>query len=415
TEIHYASEYAQTMSGTQKDSISWQELMITSQYLHFAEKTVIGLPKKIMTQTEWFIPRKKTVFSDLLDQMTADEHKVSFNEQFFQYNLLKQHLKMLVEIEKKGGWTTVDKVKKTLQAGDSSGVVVQIRKRLQIEGYPLVDTLNPFMDDALCNIIRDFQIRHGLRADGVVGKATVAEMNVPVTVRQEQIMVNMERCRWLPPAIDDRYLIVNIPSFKVYVYEADSLKFSLNAIVGKETDKTAIFKGYLNQIVFSPYWNVPHSILTKEILPILHRDPGYLERNHMEWHNGRLRQKPGPDNALGGVKFLFPNPFNIYLHDTPAKGLFERDKRTFSHGCIRISDPARLAEHLLKAEVGWNKNRIYDAMHATTEQTVVLEKRIPVYVVYFTAFVDEKRRLHFREDIYDRDHAILTMLVKKNK
>ncbi|MEY4702775.1 MAG: hypothetical protein RIR96_672, partial [Bacteroidota bacterium] len=351
-DIHYASNYTQTMAGLQQDSLSWQELMITSQYLHFAEKTIIGLPGKMLEQNEWFIPRKKTGFADLLDQMVEDDPDEATRQQFFQYDYLKKELKRLATIEKQGGWKPIDKIKNTLRPGDSSYIVVQIRKRLQKEGYSLADTLNPVIDDTLKEVICDFQIRHGLIPDGSVGKATLTAMNVPVGTRLEQIIVNMERCRWLPRTSHDTYLMVNIPAFKVNVYEADSLLFSLNAIVGKETNKTAIFKGYLNQIVFSPYWNVPQSILTKEIMPILHRDPGYLERNHMEWHNGKLRQKPGPDNALGGVKFIFPNPFNIYLHDTPAKGLFEKEKRTFSHGCIRISEPARLAEHLLKTESG---------------------------------------------------------------
>jgi L,D-transpeptidase YcbB len=414
TEIHYASSYYRTMSGTQKDSLSWQELMITSQYLHFAEKTIIGLPKKILDQTEWFIPRKKISFLDLLDQMVADETTNSRNEVFFQYNRLRQHLKLLVDIEKKGGWGTVEINKKTIHPGDSSGDVVKIRKRLQREGYSMNDTLDPHFDTPMSLIIREFQSCHGIVADGLIGASTIAAMNVPVKIRQEQIMVNMERCRWLPITPKEPYLIVNIPAFQLDVMESDTLRFSLAAIVGKATDKTAIFKGYLNQIVFSPYWYVPQSILHKEIIPVLKKDPGYLERNNMEWMGSQLRQKPGPDNALGGVKFLFPNPFNIYLHDTPSKGLFKQEKRTFSHGCIRISEPAKLAEYLLKSESGWNKEKIDDAMHASKEQHLLLKKGIPVYVLYLTAFVDEKSRLQFREDVYGRDRAILAMLVKKN-
>jgi murein L,D-transpeptidase YcbB/YkuD len=186
----------------------------------------------------------------------------------------------------------------------------------------------------------------------------------------------------------------------------------MSVIVGKETNKTAIFRSNITHIVFSPYWNIPTSILRKEITPLINRNPEYIIKNNMEWYNGRLRQKPGPDNALGGIKFIFPNPFNIYLHDTPTKYLFEKEKRSFSHGCIRIGNPVELASYLLEGENHWTDEMIIEAMNRKTELIIQISERVPVYVVYFTAFVDADQKLNYREDIYKRDKQIINMLLK---
>jgi murein L,D-transpeptidase YcbB/YkuD len=177
-----------------------------------------------------------------------------------------------------------------------------------------------------------------------------------------------------------------------------------------------IFKGDMKYIVFSPYWNIPESIIKKEILPKLQKNPNYLEQNNMEWWNGgKIRQRPGVDNALGLVKFVFPNSYNIYLHDTPSKHLFNAEKRTFSHGCIRISEPVKMIEYLLQNDSSWNSERIYNAMYGGYERQVQLKKNIPVYIVYFTAFVDEKGLLNFRKDIYNRDEALKKVMFRDVK
>jgi murein L,D-transpeptidase YcbB/YkuD len=224
-------------------------------------------------------------------------------------------------------------------------------------------------------------------------------------------MVNMERCRWLPSTKKSTNIIVNIPDYKLQVMKGDSTLFSMAAIVGKEANKTVIFMGNINEIIFNPYWNIPKSITEKEILPLIKKDPGYLEHNNMEWFGGQLRQKPGPNNALGKIKFIFPNPFNIYLHDTPAKHLFQLEKRNFSHGCIRIGEPLKLTTFLLSYEKDWNEKRILDELSQKKEKTVRLSDPIPVYIIYLTSFVDSKGRLNFREDLYKRDNYLKEMLL----
>jgi len=165
--------------------------------------------------------------------------------------------------------------------------------------------------------------------------------------------------------------------------------------------------------VLSPYWNVPQSIVQKEIVPGMRRNKNYLASHNMEWNNGKVRQKPGPKNSLGLVKFLFPNSYNIYLHDTPSKSLFNEDKRAFSHGCIRVSEPRRLAEYLLRNNPAWPKEKIWEGMNSGNEQFITLEPTVPVYVVYFTAFVDHNGKLNFREDIYKRDEKLASMLFSR--
>jgi murein L,D-transpeptidase YcbB/YkuD len=224
-------------------------------------------------------------------------------------------------------------------------------------------------------------------------------------------MINMERCRWLPNQTQQSYLLVNIPQFQLYVYDKDSLAFSCKVVVGKETNRTAIFKGDMKQVIFSPYWNVPPTIFRKEVMPAIKKNSNYLEENHMEWSGNSIRQLPGPWNALGGVKFVFPNGYDIYLHDTPSKSLFNQPSRTFSHGCIRISEPKKLAMFLLRDQPQWTSEAIDSAMASGIEKFVTLRKPVPVYVVYFTAFVDADGRLNFRKDVYSRDVQLKKMIL----
>lgn len=184
--------------------------------------------------------------------------------------------------------------------------------------------------------------------------------------------------------------------------------------MGKEVHKTVIFQGDLKYIVFSPYWNVPSSILNKEIKPAIRRNPNYLSKHNMEWYDNGVRQKPGPNNSLGLVKFLFPNSFSIYLHDTPSKSLFNENKRAFSHGCIRVSEPRQLALFLMDKYPEWTPEKVDAAMHAGKEQTVTLPQPVPVSIVYFTAWVGRNGRINFRDDIYQRDARVADMIFQKS-
>ncbi|MBL7764013.1 MAG: L,D-transpeptidase family protein [Chitinophagaceae bacterium] len=226
----------------------------------------------------------------------------------------------------------------------------------------------------------------------------------------------MERLRWVPANPPQEYLLVNIPAYKLFVYEKGTLAWDMNVVVGSVAHNTVIFRGDMKYVVFSPYWNVPPGILKNEILPGIKKNPGYLARHNMEWNNGAVRQKPGPNNSLGLVKFLFPNSYNIYLHDTPAKSLFSETNRAFSHGCIRLGEPKKLAEYLLRNDSTWTKDRITKAMNSGKEQFVTLKQTIPVFIGYFTSWVDRDGKLNFRDDIYGHDKKMAEQLfaVKTN-
>ncbi len=411
-EIPYIEEYKQWIGKESRDSLVFFELMQTAQYLHFANRVLGGVSEKESKLQLWHIPRKKTDYLHLLDEFVAGDAAAIDKSIYPQYHLLKSALVSLMEIQKKGGWGTIENLKIKTKKGDSLSAILSLKKRLYLTGELKDNDGSPFFNQSLEDAIRLFQNKHGLNPDGVVGGKTVQQLNVSIDDRIKQIIVNLERCRWLPNETDGDYLVVNIPAYNLTVMHGDSLIFSCGAIVGKETNKTAIFKGQMSQVVFNPYWNVPDKIVEKEIMPMVAKNENYLIENHMEWHDGRLRQRPGADNALGEIKFLFPNPFGIYLHDTPAKGLFKQEKRTFSHGCIRIAEPHRLALYLLRDKKGWSAEEMDRILAGGMERYVQLDKQVPVYVVYFTAFVDFNGNLHFRDDIYGRDHALLGMLLK---
>ena len=224
------------------------------------------------------------------------------------------------------------------------------------------------------------------------------------------MLVNLGRMQWIINQPEGQLILVNIPEFKLHVKEGAKKVFDMNVVVVKEGHNTMIFTGNLNQVVFSPYWNVPPSIVTKEILPAIEKNPDYLASQNMEMVNDggeipSIRQLPGEKNALGKVKFLFPNSFDIYFHDTPAKSLFSKDKRAYSHGCIRLSDPMKMAQYLLNG-TSWTTEKIQEAMNSGNERYVKLEKPVPVLITYYTAWVDDAGLLHFAEDIYDHDRVV---------
>jgi murein L,D-transpeptidase YcbB/YkuD len=397
------------------------ELMLTAQYFAFADIVWDGMDASISKKMDWNLPRKRVSYEEFLDNIlvTAPEQikdlKRPVNRQ---YGLLRRFLQNYSELEEKGKWFEIRSINKSLRPGDSSDVIIQIKQRLRDLGDLKVNDGGRIYDSELLKAIKGFQQRHGLNDDGIIGKTTIAEMNVPYKQRIRQLMVNMERSRWVPVSLNSDFLVVNIPEFKLHVNSGDKLLWSCNIVVGKPIHKTAIFSGELKYIVFSPYWNVPKSIVINEVLKDMRRDRNYLEKHHMEvtgYRDGipEIRQKPGPDNSLGLVKFLFPNSYNMYLHDTPAKSLFNESSRAFSHGCMRIQEPFKLAQFLLKNDPAWDDDKINAAMNAGEERTVTLSQRVPVFIVYFTAFVDRDGKINFRKDIYERDDRLAEMMMTK--
>ncbi len=310
-------------------------------------------------------------------------------------------------IEKKGGWKKIISKKKTVKLGDSNEVVKNIRKRLMITDETTSRDTSMIFDKVLEMDITEYQMRNGLQPDGKPGNETLKAMNVSVQDRILQMKLNLERCLQLPDDFGEKYILVNIPAFELVAIKKGIPVFYSKIVAGKESDKTAIFKGTMKYVVFAPYWNVPNSIIQKEILPAVAKNPGYLEENHMEWNDGKIRQKPGPWNALGGVKFIFPNAYNMYMHDTPAKTLFNENSRAFSHGCIRVEQPLKMAQFLLEEQKEWDIERIKAAMQLGRETMVILQEKTAVHMLYFTAFIDENGNLNFRKDIYGKDQYLL--------
>jgi len=312
-----------------------------------------------------------------------------------------------LEIQKTGGWPMLEKDAKKLKPGSNNIQVALLKTRLHISGdYPSADT-STMWNDTLTSAVKNVQERYGFTPDGTLDAAQITALNIPVEKRIAQMMVNLYRMQWDIQKPEGRYIEVNIPEYMMHVTDNGKKVFDMVVVVGKEGHNTTIFAGNLNQVVFAPYWNVPASIAKNEIAPAIAKNPNYLESKNMETvgegGNVSYRQKPGPGNALGKVKFLFPNAYDIYFHDTPSKSLFSRDQRAFSHGCIRLEEPAKLANYLLEKETEWNSDKIADAMNSSEEKWVKLSKPVPVLITYYTSWVDEAGRLHFRDDIYDHD------------
>jgi L,D-transpeptidase YcbB len=397
-----------SVSSTDKQSIQ-TELKLTYLFIeHGLEVYEQGYVKR--KEMERFIPLKKTDAMKLADSILSKKHKDGkyFEDINESYKSLKTHLAKYYAIAEKGGWPTVESTSKKIKPGTSAPVVLAIKKRLQVTGeYNGQDTTATY-DSSLEGAIKEFQVSHGYTGDGVISAAIIKEMNVPVQQRIQQLLINLDRMRWMPSKPEGNLILVNIPEFVLHVMEGDKKVFDMNVVVGKDGHSTMMFTDDLNQVVFSPYWNVPRSIVEKEILPAMQRNPNYLAGQNMEivkQEDGLpvIRQLPGGSNALGKVKFLFPNSFNIYFHDTPSKSLFNRDKRAFSHGCIRLQEPEKMANYLLRNDPSWTPERINEAMNSGEEKFVKLKTPVPVFITYYTAWVDEQGKLNFREDIYGHD------------
>lgn len=411
--LPYQDEFHTMMSDENKDSLKIDtEIMLTAQYFVYAKNVWAGMSEKKTTSINWYVPRKKISYSLLLDSLIEGKDILKSPPVYRQYSLLKKELKKFNAIKQAGGFPVIADVKKNPKKGDSSAIIGTIKKWLFVAGDLSQNTTNNIFDDNLEAAVKKMQQRFGLKIDGLIGKSMINEMNVPLNTRIQQIVVNMERSRWLPVKVTSDYLVVNIPEFKLHAYEHDSLIWSMDAVLGKPLHKTAIFSGKIKYVVFSPYWNVPSSILEKEVLPSIRRNKNYLEKQNMEWVDGKVRQKPGPTNSLGLVKFLFPNSFDIYLHDSPAKSLFNESSRAFSHGCIRLSDAEKMANYLLKNDTAWSAQKINTAMHLGIEKTVTVKKAETVFIVYFTAWIDAQGQLNFRKDLYDRDKRLAKMLLE---
>ena len=393
------------------------ELLLTAQFFRYTRRAYQGSTQLDAKELEWFIPRKKIDASALLDSVVSRQGKnlKDLEPVNRQYDLLKNYLIKYYEIEKNDSWAIIRADRKSYKLNDSSIVLSQVKKRLFLAGDMITEDSTRIFTKELEEGVKNFERRYGLIEDGIITAALLNEMNRPIQDRLQQILINMERIRWVPAEPSTDYLLVNIPEFKIHVYDKGKYSWSSNVVVGSTANSTVIFTGNMKHIVFSPYWNVPSSILKKEVLPGIAKNKNYLARHHMEWNGNSVRQKPGPWNSLGQVKFLFPNNYSIYLHDTPSKSLFKEEKRNFSHGCIRLSEPKRLAQFILRNDANWDSVKITRAMNAGKEQYYNVKEPIPVFIGYFTAWVDREGKLNFRDDIYGHDKKMKERLFAKAK
>jgi murein L,D-transpeptidase YcbB/YkuD len=395
------------------------ELLSSALYFFYADKVYHGIDTKKIKELEWYLPRKKQSYVSYLDSLLINPSLINKDEKgvLKQYYLLKDVLQEYRKIQEKGGWKTIamDSTVKSYKPGDSAATIAQIRTRLFITNDLSRDSKSAVYDPELAKGILKFKKRSGNTINKTILPQHIKYMNVSVAERIKTIMVNMERCRWISNDItkSKELIVVNIPAYELTFFRDGKPELRSKVVVGKAMNKTVIFSAPMKYIVFRPYWNVPPSILEKEILPAIEKNPNYLEEHGMEWKDDYVRQKPGPENSLGLVKFLFPNSNAIYLHDTPAKSLFSQEGRAFSHGCIRVAKPKELAAMIMEDDKKWDLEKIETAMNSGEEYWYTLKNKIPVYIGYFTAWVDTDGVVHFYEDIYNRDEALARLLFNK--
>ncbi len=386
------------------------ELALTAQFV------TLALENKAPVTTEnfyWLVPRKKMDALQLADSLLNKEQDSSLWRNNAQYQALKASLQPYYQAAKDGGWPQITTTA-NMRKGTNSPAVLQLKKRLAATGhYSAADTANRFTD-SLVVAVKAVQQQFGLAPTGQVNDSLVRELNVPAIERVQQILVNMNRALWLPPMQDSSYVMVNIPSQELVVYGHTAGTLRMPVIVGKEGAGTMAFADQITSVVFSPYWNLPQSIVDNEVKPAMQKDKDYLKKKNMEIvkQEGdylQIRQLPGKDNALGQVKFLFPNSMDIYLHDTPNKGLFAQQNRALSHGCIRVAKPDSLALFVLRSQPEWTPEKIREAMNSGKEQAVAVKKPVPVAITYYTAW-SQNGKLHFRTDLYGYDQKTAAQL-----
>jgi murein L,D-transpeptidase YcbB/YkuD len=403
--------------------IARSDVLLTTVYAGLAEQLMAGHVNPRSVSQSWYIdPREERVDSALARTLRAarlDLTMDALRPHQDGYDALRMELQRYRRLVATGGWPLVEDEGPPLAPGDSAPArrLMALRQRLRAEGLlddrqrtADEDTAGVIVyDSVLAGAIARFQARHGIVVDSTLGTETIASLNVPAEYRLAQIAANLERFRWLPRTLGTRYILVNVPAFRLQAFDDGVEVLTMKVIVGAEYDgrSTPVFSDSMESVVFRPYWDVPETIAEKEIWPKAEADPTFLDRNNYEVVDGedepRVRQRPGPGNALGLVKFLFPNSFAIYLHDTPQGDLFEKDVRAFSHGCIRVERPGELAQYAL----GLSTDSVRRLMEADADDRHVrVNPKIPVYIVYFTSYMRDGE-LYFGNDLYSRDEALV--------
>jgi L,D-transpeptidase YcbB len=439
-ELHPLIKALDKRSAERLERLAEFDVRLTTGLLALARDVALGRTRPEAIDWRWKSRRQRPDFVNTLNKALDGDLSTwleSIRPQHPEYVALQKALADVEDQQRKGGWTRVPSALKPRSAGTA---VVALRQRLaqsgELKGAPAASA-SPTFDEDVAAGVRGFQELHALKATGMVDPATLSAMNVPIADRISQIRVNLERWRWMPDDLGARHFFINIPYFHLVAREGGKAVMDIRVVVGKLGNETPIFSDEMESVVFSPYWNIPEAIVAGETAPAVGRDRDYLSRNNIEvlrvsnmrvetvdardvdWDDPEqlkdlaFRQRPGSQNALGQVKFLFPNPYDVYLHDTPADSLFSRHSRAFSHGCVRVEEPEKLAQYVLRDNAEWDAGRMNAAMHSGVERHVRLTNKIPVHIVYFTAWVDDAGGLHFQPDIYAYDRKQRPALARK--
>ncbi len=421
------------------ETLTELELLLTDSFLLYTSHLSSGRVNPRTIHSDWSIKVNKADLIQLLDNAIAlNRIEAAISEakpQNPDYQRLQKAFVRYAKIVKKNGWGLIPNGPK-IQMGDTSVRVGLLRLRLKMSGDLEDDEAQKSVfDEVLHKAVVKFQQRHGLTMDGIVGPATLSALNFPAEKRLMQIQVNMERRRWLPRDSKHRYLVVNIADFKLGVIEEGVQMLDMRVVVGKDFRRTPVFTGDMTYLVINPSWKIPHKLALKDILPKVKTDPEFFKTRNIrvyeswrvgaeeidpetvEWKNinannfaYKLVQVPGPMNPLGRIKFIFPNRYSVYLHDTPARNHFHRSRRTFSSGCIRIEKPVDLAAYLLFNDPKWTREAILNEIAGAKTTIIRLPQPISVHILYFTAWVDDEGRVNFRDDIYGRDGRVFDAL-----
>lgn len=336
---------------------------------------------------------------------------------FNQYNKLQNALKKYKKIAAEDSWKpmTLASPYKDIRPDEKSITVAEIRNRLFIMGDLKNDSKSDFYDQELMDGVMKYKVRNGLKPNYIITEDHIKDLNESIEEKIRRININMERCKSISQKLltNKEYIMVNVPSYELVYVKNGKIELESKVFVGAPLTKTTIFDGNIDKVVFSPYWTVPQSIVDNELKSKIAADKNYLADHNMEIINGQVRQKPGPDNSLGLVKFIFPNPDDIYMHDTPAKTLFDFDKRTFSHGCVNVNKAKELAIAMLQDYPEWTTEKIDKAMEGTEETTFKLPNKVPIYITYFTTWVNDSGEICFYQDVYDRDNDLNKITISK--
>jgi murein L,D-transpeptidase YcbB/YkuD len=414
-----------------KNSLAADQLF-TDVYFRYGSDLLHGVTRPDPMTVYWIPYKDKINTTPLLKNalLSGDLDKAlnDLEKQKPGYEPLKKALAQCRQIASQGGWSMVPNGPR-LRKGTSDPRIVILRKRLEISGDMSKTDAIPLFDQSVEEGLKNFQERHGLTLDGVLGNNTLAALNVPVRTRIRQIILNMERRRWMGQ-IGDRHLLVIVPDFRLYEVENQHVVTQMKVVVGQKEDwQTPILSSQITHLVLNPQWHVPANIIKKELLDKIREDPDYLKHEHLqafhvtkdkteevdaatfdfggiEAEELKLVQKEGRGNALGRIKFLFPNPFEVYLHDTPQQQGFNEKIRTLSHGCVRVEKPMELMEFLVQGHSPWTKEDIQKKIDTQKIQVLTLPEPVKLHILYWTSWVDKQGRVQFREDIYEKDKEL---------